>query len=227
MNQDLRDIQAKLGEPFPPTVVKERIQSYTKQRIADGFPDGTEGLLVSYIDARDAMDRLDAVVGVFGWSDNYELLPKDDKGRIPVKCSLTVLGTTKSDIGYPNSDKDDEPLKAAVSDAFKRAAIRHGVGRHLYDIKPRRVPVDKYGRVSRSGTPQESSTPRQSPPVVAANTVPTGDLATPAQWKLIEKLASERSNGNNILETFLKEKGARTEITKRQASEIIDALRAP
>ena len=41
----------------------------------------------------------------------------------------------KADVGYPNdadNDPEDEPLKAAYSDAFKRAAVQFGIGRWLY-----------------------------------------------------------------------------------------------
>jgi hypothetical protein len=86
----------------------------------------------AYIDARDVENRLDEVVGMENWSDTYEPFGKD-----AVQCHLTVLGVLKSGIGYPNSARDDEeePLKAAESDALKRAAVKFGIGRFLYSLK--------------------------------------------------------------------------------------------
>lgn len=93
------------------------------------------GGMFSYIDARQVMDRLDEVVGPGNWSDHYFA----HQGGA-VECTLTIFGVSKSDVGYsnnPDADPDDkefehEPLKAAYSDAFKRAGVKWGVGRFLY-----------------------------------------------------------------------------------------------
>lgn len=93
---------------------------------------GRGGLTFSYIDARQVMDRLDAVVGMGGWSDSYRQVGD------AIECSLTVLGVTKVDVGYPNNPDhpEDEALKSAFSDALKRAAVKFGIGRFLYSGKP-------------------------------------------------------------------------------------------
>jgi len=44
---------------------------------------------------------------------------------------LTVLGVTKSDMGFVEGD-DDQAIKGSVSDGLKRAAVLFGVGRYLY-----------------------------------------------------------------------------------------------
>ena len=96
--------------------------------------------MVAYIDARAAMNRLDRVVGVDGWSDAYEVL---EAGT--VKCRLTVLGISKEDTGI------GEDLKAAFSDALKRAAVKFGVGRYLYDLPTVWAPLDERGRMVDAG----------------------------------------------------------------------------
>src|SRR3990167_6772750 len=49
-------------------------------------------------------------------------------------CLSLLRAPSKSDVGYPNGGMDDdEPFKGAYSDAFKRAAVKLGIGRDLYD----------------------------------------------------------------------------------------------
>lgn len=85
-------------------------------------PGGTE---LTYVDARFVMDRLDEAVGPDGWSDSYTPLPDGS-----VACTITIGGISKTDVGVPSKI---EPQKGAFSDAFKRAAVKWGVGRDLYD----------------------------------------------------------------------------------------------
>jgi hypothetical protein len=115
-------------------------------------------LMGKYITARSVMDRLDEVVGPGNWSDDYE---KWDDETCAVKCTLTIFGVVRSDVGYPNdpSDADNakrEPFKAACSDALKRAAVHWGVGRYLYP-KPgeRGVSSDGAARSSKPATEKQ------------------------------------------------------------------------
>lgn len=124
------EISAQLAEPFPVNQVHWRV----------GNTSGNRGKVLAYIDARDVMDRLDAVVGPQGWSDTYSETPT---GRI--LCSLTVF--------YPEEDryvtKTDgagstgfEGEKGGISDAFKRAAVKFGIGRYLYGIDTGWIDLD-------------------------------------------------------------------------------------
>jgi hypothetical protein len=54
---------------------------------------------------------------------------------VEVLCRLTVLGITKEDVG------EGEDLKSAFSDAFKRVAVKFGVGRYLYELPKKWVPL--------------------------------------------------------------------------------------
>ncbi len=80
-----------------------------------------------YIDARDLMDRLDQVVGPMNWSDEY----KEVMGRIVCTLSLRIKGewVSKSDGA---DDTSIEGAKGGLSDAFKRAGVKHGPARYLY-----------------------------------------------------------------------------------------------
>ena len=91
-------------------------------------------LAMAYIDARLIQDRLDGVLGVENWQDQYDILTDGS-----VMCRLRVrLGgrwITKSDVGSPSEQPDSgDRLKAAFSDALKRAAVKFGIGRYLYRL---------------------------------------------------------------------------------------------
>jgi len=90
---------------------------------------GGGGNYLAYIDARCAMKRLDDVVGIDGWQDSYKSL----NGRTVCELSLKINGVwiTKTDGA---GDTNIEGAKGGLSDAFKRAAVKFGVGRYLYYI---------------------------------------------------------------------------------------------
>lgn len=97
---------------------------------------GAGGRVFDYITARQVQDRLDKVVGPGNWTTTFRVL--DLEARV-VECMLTVCGVYKTDVGYsnaPDSEHESEPLKAAYSDAFKRAAVQFGIGRFLYEDVP-------------------------------------------------------------------------------------------
>jgi hypothetical protein len=92
------------------------------------------------------MHRLDTVFGVGGWSDSYEVLSSGS-----VVCTLAVKVENewvhKMDVGSPSSQPDDgDKLKAAFSDALKRAAVKLGIGRYLYRLQNQWADYDPQGR---------------------------------------------------------------------------------
>jgi uncharacterized protein (DUF3820 family) len=124
------EVQRELAEPFPAGDVSWKAQATNK--------DKTRALAVAYVDARDVMDRLDEVVGPQGWSDTYRVVVV--AGESAVECTLTVLGVSKTDVGTPGDSSDK--AKGAYSDAFKRAAVRFGIGRYLYRLPKAWVDYD-------------------------------------------------------------------------------------
>lgn len=87
-------------------------------------------MALCYMDARDVMDRLDEVVGPDCWQDAYT---ETAKGRVIASISIKIDGewVTKSDGA---GDTDVEGEKGGMSDAFKRAAVKWGIGRYLYNM---------------------------------------------------------------------------------------------
>ncbi len=113
-------------------LMEQLSKSFDPQRI-EWKPQATSGdksraLAIAYADARAYQDRLNAVVGA-DWSDSYTVL---DGGTV-VLCQLTVCGVTRSDIGEAPAN-DRNTATSALSQAFKRAAVKFGVGRYLYDL---------------------------------------------------------------------------------------------
>ena len=107
-------IERAFKRPFPVANVKFR-----------RGPGGTKEL--SYIDARDVMQRLDEVVGIDGWQDKYDYIGD----RIICTLSVRIGGewVTKSDGA---DDSQIEGAKGGISDALKRAAVKFGIARYLY-----------------------------------------------------------------------------------------------
>lgn len=84
---------------------------------------------VAYVDARQVMDILDEVVGPGNWKDEYH----DVSGNIYCTLHLRIDDewVYKSDCG---SESTFEKEKGQASDAFKRAAVKWGIGRFLYRL---------------------------------------------------------------------------------------------
>ena len=117
------DIFGKLDRPFSDSDVKWRVGRQSR--------DGKKAALLAYVDARSVQARFDAVVGKENWSVTY--VPFGDTGAVMATVSVRINGewVSKSDIGSPSNVERE---KGAVSDAFKRASVAWGVGRHLYDL---------------------------------------------------------------------------------------------
>lgn len=94
-------------------------------RVGNFSKDKTKALALGYIDSRDLMQRLDDVVGSFGWS-TY-----DKKEGDTYYCQLTISGCTKTGAAGATSM---EAEKGGSSDAFKRAGYLYGIGRYLYNL---------------------------------------------------------------------------------------------
>ena len=121
-----------------------KIQIPYKWRIGQTFsssksPTGFYGRCLAYIDARDVMDLLDFVVGQENWSDEYYEVKGQVVCRLGIKNPEWVY---KSDTG---SAGEFEAEKSVMSDSFKRAAVKWGVGRFLYDMDTEIVEVEKKG----------------------------------------------------------------------------------
>ncbi len=83
--------------------------------------------LLLYVTSRDGQKRLDEKYGPLGWQDRYEIIGED------LYCVISAWDgekwVAKSDVGTASYTAKE---KGRASDAFKRACVKHGIGRELY-----------------------------------------------------------------------------------------------
>lgn len=122
------DVKLLFAE-FDRDAISWRAQSVTKN--------GDKAMALAYIDARDVMDRLDSVIGAADWQDRYEFSGARTICYLSIKIGNEWV--TKADGA---GDTDVEAEKGAISDAFKRAAVKWGIGRYLYALPAPWVPCE-------------------------------------------------------------------------------------
>ncbi len=111
-----------------------------------------------FVNARVVMNRLDTVLGPENWWDRYE------EHENSVVCYLSIefpdgKVITKSDAGgFAGMADQGDDAKSGYSDAFKRAAVKFGVGRLLYG----------------SGTPDFGGDEPHTPPPRERQALPPG-----------------------------------------------------
>ena len=149
MTEDVLELYNALCAPFPIEYVSWRVgPTNEKSRKPD---DPLRGQALCYIDARTVMDRLDSVMGFDGWQCSYT-----PGVGTSIVCNIGLR--IPASHGHPHGEwiwkgdgagaSDMEPEKGALSDAFKRAAVRWGVGRYLYDIEAPWLVLDKRGNTA-------------------------------------------------------------------------------
>jgi len=123
-SQDVEQITEQLAAPFDPSEVKFK----------PAVVSGNRAIAIAYVDARVIQDRLDEVVGVMGWQDEYECMA-DGAVVCRLRIRINEEWITKMDVGGPSEQPDEgDRRKAAFSDALKRAAVKFGIGRYLYRL---------------------------------------------------------------------------------------------
>lgn len=160
-----RDVWKELAAPFHTSDVKFRVQAMS----------GNQALLLPYVDSRAVQNRLDSVLGVENWEDDYEeyqaptvAIPADtaaaagynsytksndardtatliqdyyQKGtlcRLRVRKNLEAPWIMKTGIA---DNTDIEGMKGGESQALRRAAVKYGVARYLYELNNVWIPV--------------------------------------------------------------------------------------
>ena len=135
----MSELQEKLNLLKKRIPFQWKIQSITKA--------GDKAQCVAYIDARDVMDLLDEAVGAENWQDRYESVG----GKFIAGIGIQFNGewVWKYDTGTEGSFEQEKSL---FSDAFKRAGVKWGIGRFLYNEEIRWIdvvnkqPVDPTGK---------------------------------------------------------------------------------
>ena len=151
----MSSVLAALAAPFAPDAVSWRAGAINK--------DGTKAKAFAYIDARDVQNRLDEVMG-WDWADEIVVQPS---GLVTCRIGLWIEeqwrwrmdGTAavrevdgKLDPKQEQAREMDQ--KGAVSDAFKRTAVKWGIGRYLYSIDGPWVAIDQYRQIDKAELPK-------------------------------------------------------------------------
>jgi hypothetical protein len=181
-----------LSAPFPIEFIEWRIGSTTG--------DKSKGMALCYVDARAVMERLDSACNPGGWQCNYS---QGVGGSIICNIGLRMQEgdwVWKAD-GAGATDVEGE--KGALSDAFKRAAVRWGVGRYLYDLKAPWVEIQPRGKsyfipdheVNKLNSIHENFVKKGREPVKAVQTLPNVD-AKELYKSLQATLRSKKTEGD-------------------------------
>src|SRR5262245_32913772 len=93
---NIEEIEKRLAAPFEPGEV----------HFKPGAVKGNVALAMPYIDARVVQDRLDAVLGIMAWEDEYTVL---EDGCVVCKLRVRINGDwiVKSDVGSPSEQPDE------------------------------------------------------------------------------------------------------------------------
>ena len=189
----IKEIQDKLSEPFPENQLEWRIQS---GGVKDNKP---WAMVLAYVSNRAIMERLDDVVGMGRWKNEYK--PGPDGGVI-CGLSLDIEGEwlTKWD-GAENTHV--EPVKGGLSDAMKRAAVHFGIGRYLYKLKVGYANfVDRNGQYRTKINKDIKDYYNWNPPMLPDWALPEADQ-DPEEWAYkheeIVKVARENGLSKSVI----------------------------
>jgi hypothetical protein len=247
--QEKKAIYAALAAPFPEHCI-QRTEARTTGRGYD-----TTGIGYQYI-----ANRLNEVLGVGGWRAHRtvavkEILRNNGRPAFEAICDITlelgewvdgdfvVFAESLADGGHVASSEADA-RKGAYTNAFKKAAAFHGVGRQAYEgtLDDDNVPSDTAGETVTvttlpTSTPQRSPFPNvptspaavpprpplpKTPPAPARNRLSSKQLA--AIWAIGRKVGYEQQQ----LRAFIKQTfGVQPEFLSREtASQVIGTLGA-
>ena len=181
MSQEVKTLMAALAAAFAPSEVKFK----------PGAVSGTRALALPYVDSRVVQDRLDEVLGLDGWQDQYTPLP-DGSVVCELRCRIGGEWIVKTDVGGPSEQPDGgDRLKAAFSDALKRAAVKFGIGRYLYrlpavwcDYDPQRKKFTRTPTLPPEALPKAKALPK-------APDLPPIDLVCQAEYEELDRLLRE------------------------------------
>lgn len=123
---NVRELEAELKKPFTFEEIEWRIGSSFERN------GEVKALALPYVTSRAIMDRLDAVFGLDGWTDEYQ-----SWGNNAQLCAITVRIGDRFIKKWDGAESTDiESVKGGLSNALKRTAVKFGIGRYLYSFDP-------------------------------------------------------------------------------------------
>jgi hypothetical protein len=202
-----------LCRPFPTELIRQR--------------EGQDGKMLSYLETHVVIERLNE--GCDAWS--FEVVEHHVYKAGVVVGRLTADGLVKmafggSAITFNHAGKVvslSDDLKAAASDALKKAASMLGVGLELY---ARRSATGRSASTGQSAGPRPDNTGR-GPPPPGRETTPTADVATQKQISAISGICRRKNVSRERLVALIEQRTGKrwlNELTRRQASALIAEL---
>ncbi|HJQ32824.1 MAG TPA: Rad52/Rad22 family DNA repair protein [Pyrinomonadaceae bacterium] len=187
-----------LKQPVDPRLIKTR----------EGWRDRNGNQhMVEYVEWHTVADILDRVAPT--WSHAVRGIVQIGD-MVAVTAAITIDGVTREGVGTGNAD-NETGIKKAEHDALKRAAIKFGIARELYQRESDVIEREGSG-------PQPGDFPKD--PLAKS----MADLVTPKQLGMIRALAREA--GVDPDEESQQVMRVRTEeLSKRAASSFIDHLK--
>ena len=187
-----------LKQPVDPRLIKTR----------EGWRDRNGNQhMVEYVEWHTVADILDRVAPT--WSHAVRGIVQIGE-MVAVTCAITIDGVTREGVGTGNAD-NETGIKKAEHDGLKRAAIKFGIARELYQRESEVIEREGAG-------PQPGDFPKD--PLAKS----MADLVTPKQLGMIRALAREA--GVDPDEESQSVMRVRTEeLSKRAASSFIDHLK--
>jgi hypothetical protein len=188
----------QLKQPVDPKLIKTR----------EGWTDRNGNKhMVEYVEWHTVADLLDRIAPT--WSHSVRGIVQIGD-MVAVTAAITIDGVTREGVGTGNAD-NETGIKKAEHDALKRAAIKFGIARELYQRESEVIEREGAG-------PQPGDFPRD--PLAKS----MADLVTPKQLGMIRALAREA--GVDAEEECQANMRCRTEeLSKRAASSFIDHLK--
>lgn len=175
----------RLQDFFPASDIEFRIGSTNKEK--------TKALALAYVTNRAIQKRLDNVVGIGNWKNDYRQW-RNDSQLCGISIKIDGEWVTKWDGA---EDTQTEPIKGGLSDSMKRAAVQWGIGRYLYE-----VPAQWYDIVQVGAKTFKFKTK----PLLPAKFIPAGDksktvvdVATEEELKIMQILPEKRLIGDKEL----------------------------
>lgn len=121
---DYKIIEDRLKEPFAAEDIEWRIQQFDKVK-------GEWAMVLAYVTNRAIMNRLDEVLGIEGWSNEYTTAPSGG-----ILCGITTYFAEQPITKYDGAENTHiEAVKGGLSASMKRAAVMWGIGRYLYGLE--------------------------------------------------------------------------------------------
>ncbi|MBC7930641.1 MAG: SWIM zinc finger family protein [Rubrivivax sp.] len=187
-----------LKQPVDPRLIKTR----------EGWTDRQGNKhMVEYVEWHAVADILDRVAPT--WSHSVRGIVQIGD-MVAVTCAISIDGVTREGVGTGNAD-NETGIKKAEHDALKRAAIKFGIARELYQRESDVIETQGQG-------PQPGEFPRD--PLAKS----MADLVTPKQLGMIRALAREAGVDHDE-ESQAVMRVRTEELSKRAASSFIDHLK--